>query len=106
MLIASSKNTKIYLYISMAISTTIWGILISSSIEKISFIGVVSARNARQEKPPMILAMVRNPRLKPSAVTARLNIPKFRIAAPVPKNIAIKTNVINANENGTVMNFK
>ena len=78
----------------------------SSSIEKISFIGVVRAKNAKHEKPPMILAKTRNPRLKPSAVTARLNIPKFRIGTPVPKNMAIKTNVINAKINGTVINFK
>jgi hypothetical protein len=71
-----------------------------------SVIGVVRAKNARHEKPPIILANTRNPVLKPSAVTARLKIPSSKIGSPTPKKMVIKMNVIKAKVNGTVRNFK
>ena len=52
---------------SMASSITIFGILISSSIEKSSVMGVVKAKNARHEKTPMILE-IRRDILNPSAL--------------------------------------
>jgi hypothetical protein len=82
------------------------GILISSRIAKSSVIGVVRAKNARHEKPPMILAKTRNPVLNPSAVTARLKIPSSKICIPTPKNIVIKINVMTAKLKGIVRNFK
>ena len=85
---------------------TILGILISSSIEKSSVIGVVKAKNARHENPPIILAKTRRALLKPSAVTARLKNPSSKICSPTPKNMVMKTNVIRAKVKGTLRNFK
>ena len=75
-------------------------------MENSSFIGVVSAKNARHEKPPKILLNIRNPRLNPSTVTARLNIPSSKIWAPTPKRMDIKINVIRPKIKGMDMNFK
>jgi hypothetical protein len=75
-------------------------------MENISFIGVVRAKKARQENPPMILLKTRNPRLKPSSVTARLNIPGSNRGAPVPKKNAMKMNVKNPKKKGMVRNFR
>ena len=75
-------------------------------MENISLMGVVRARNARQENPPIILASTSIPRLKPSAVTDRFNMPKFKIGSLIPKNRAMKMNVIKAKITGIAMNFK